>query len=390
MGNNVDRLKTGPLAGLKGMIAGAFGVGAIISFGRSMLQTADAMKQFGDATNLDMRSMVALKTVGAENNMNFDQMSKVLGKLRNAQGEVVSLSAPMLDALRKLGITAEEFVGVPVDEILEKIAKQFKESGGTADAFNAVTALFGEKIGPKMLDMLRSLADEGMVNLKKRTEDAAKGFESLAAAQGGIEKAQNNITLSTGKVLGGYIKLMDAIGDMFFGNAPGANKGITGLTDLVSQDTIRKTLARVSGQGGATRAVDATGVAGATNADLANLEVNKRKLAQKEMDIALRADEKRFAKEDDFNREQDKIAEEFAKKRADILSGKSIETPARARVDSLQAMGGLVGGVAGRGDQAARIAERQAKTQESIADLMRETNSKLDDLNRKMDGIISE
>lgn len=373
------------LAGMKGMIAGAFTVGAVVSFGRSMLQVADNMKQVGDATNLQMGSMVALKTVATENNMDFDQMSKVLGKLRDAQGEVASLSKPMLEALQKLGITAEEFVGIPVDEVLEKIGKKFSESGGSADAFNAVTAIFGEKIGPKMMDMLRALADEGMVNLKKRTDEATKGFEAMARAQGNIEKAQSNIQLWAGKAVGGYMGFWDQVAEMVYGNAPGANQGVTGLTDRVSQETIQKMLARTSGKGGA--AGGAPAVDPSIAADLSALAANQFKAAQKSMDAALRADEKRMAKEDDFSREQDKIAMDFAEKRAATAAG---NIPGRARVDSLQSIGGIIGGVAGRGDQAARIAERQAKTQESIETLMRETNSKLDELNRKMDGIISE
>ncbi len=383
IGGSVDKLGSGPLAGLKGMIAGAFSIGAVISFGRSMLQTADNMKQVGDATNLHMRSMVALKTVAAENNMDFDQMSKVLGKLRNAQGEVVSLSKPMLDSLQKLGITAEEFIGIPVDEVLEKIAKKFSESGGSADAFNAVTAIFGEKIGPKMMDMLRALADEGMVNLKKRTEEATKGFEKLAEAQGNIEKFKSGAELTTGKAVGGIMGLFEKLGEMVYG----AGKFENILTEKITPEGYAKTQSRIASQA---KPSIAKPVDPAMSADLAALAANQYKADVKAMDAALRADEKKFAKEDEFNRAQDQIAIDHEKKRQDLLAGKGIETPARARVDSLQAIGGLIGGVAGRGDQAARIAERQAKSAEAIETLMRETNSKLDDLNRKMDGIISE
>jgi hypothetical protein len=371
------------LSGLKGIIAGAFSVGAIVSFGRSMLQTADSMKQIGDATNLQMGSMVALKTVAAENNMGFDQMSKVLGKLRNAQGEVVSLSKPMLDALQKLGITAEEFVGIPVDEVLEKIAKKFSESGGSADAFNAVTAIFGEKIGPKMMDMLRALADEGMVNLKKRTEDATKGFEDLSKAQSNLEKFKSGAELKAGELVGAGMEIGAAkdrlVGSggifgaikRFFNKSKGP---VFGKDDYTGQPDVKKPL-------NLAKPVDP-----AIAADQATLAANKRNVAQKAVDAELARIEKKAMSNDDYINEREKTINEFSKKRADLMAGTA---PAMDQADALQRIGGLVGGMSG-GSQVARIAERQAKAAEAIETLTRETNSKLADLNRKMDGIVEE
>jgi F0F1-type ATP synthase membrane subunit b/b' len=53
-------------------------------------------------------------------------------------------------------------------------------------------------------------------------------------------------------------------------------------------------------------------------------------------------------------------------------------------VNNLQRMGGIVGGVAGVGDQEARIAERQAKAAEMVENLTKESLKKLDDIEKRI------
>lgn len=202
------------ISGIGGMLAGAFSAGAIIAFGRSLMNVAYNMKNMAEATNSTMGAMVALKTIGAENNINWDEMSKILGKVRDAQGAVVNLSKAQSDALEKLNINADEFVGAGTDKALELIANAYVKANGSAEAFSAVNDLFGAKIGPRAIEMLKALAAEGIGPLSKRTKEATKGFEELAAAQSTIEKFFSSVQIWAAKAIGAISSFGEELGKL--------------------------------------------------------------------------------------------------------------------------------------------------------------------------------
>ena len=392
------------ISGLKGLIAGAFGAGAIIGFSRNLLGVADQMQNIAVATNLSMGQLTALKAVAAENNVSMEMLSTVLGKVRDAQGQAVALTPAMIDALKVLGISAEAFVGAGTDEALALISKGFVDAGGSAEAFSAVQDILG-KASKGTIEMLTALNNEGLAKLSERTKEAAAGFEALAQAQSNIEKFFSAIQIGAGKAIGKVMALGEEMGRLSVAqDEAGKSRGFLSTMFEAAGNLFYKgkfdedILGEKTKAGIAAREKAAEPIKTAAS-DVVKLRENQRKAAEKadferlDKEIkanneATRRDERRMAKEEDFNREQDKIAEDFTEKRKDILAGKGIEVPERARVDALQAIGGLIGGVAGRGDQAARIAERTAKASEAMEKLVQDTNRKIDELNRKLDGII--
>lgn len=209
------------ISGIGGMLAGAFSVGAIIAFGKGLMGVADNMKNMAEGMNSTMGVMTAMKTIGAENNLNWEEMSKVLGKVRDAQGAVVNLSKTQSDALERLNINANDFVGAGVEKALEMIANAYVKANGSALALNAVNDLFGAKIGPRAIEMLKAMDAEGLGPLAERTKEATKGFEELAAAQSTIEKFFNGVQLKVASLISKFGELKQisgAVMDRLAGN----------------------------------------------------------------------------------------------------------------------------------------------------------------------------
>jgi len=177
-------------------------VGGIIAFGKGLMGVADEMKNMAEGMTSTMGAMTAMKTLGAENNLNWEEMSKVLGKVRDAQGAVVNLSKTQSDALERLSINANDFVGAGVDQALEMIANAYVKANGSALALNAVNDLFGTKIGPRAIEMLKALDAEGLGPLTERTKEATRGFEELAKAQSDMEKFFNAVTVGAAQAAG--------------------------------------------------------------------------------------------------------------------------------------------------------------------------------------------
>lgn len=380
------------MAGLKGMIAGAFSVGAVVAFGRSMLQTADAMRDMAEATGISLNSAVAIKTAFAESGLKTEKFEQAMGKLRNAEGDVISQNKTMIDALAKLKISQEEFVGIGADKQLELIAKKYAEAGGSADAFRAVSEIFGEKVGPKIIEVLGIINNVGLETLKSQTADATKGINDLADAQERLDKIGSKAIIASGNAVS-YLaegwRLAKVAAVDYYEKISGKQgwKGVLSAVLSGGASSLAGKAVQNAFIGGPAGTQPTTAGQAGRQSDIAKLIENQNAGKVKVMDSALRADEKESAARDKMYKAQDDLASEYASKRKDLLAGKGIEVPGRARVDSLQAIGGIVGGVAGRGDQAARIAERQAKSTESIEILTRDAYQKLSEIHSMLDGI---
>jgi hypothetical protein len=319
--------------------------------------------------------------------------------------------------------------GLAIDKVIELMAKKYGEAGDKALFLNGVSGAFGDKIGPKLIDVFQRINSEGLNKFTAGAQKAAEGMLALAKMSDFTDRFQDkllhfsasgvgalqdfaDIADAVALALQGIIppkdifKVAQSLGDMIKAQEAAAaadvgNGGDSALTSTPEENKWYTLMEKkLLGRKNLTEKIayyeqEITALQKARAENPSDLIIATQVLEIEEKRDALKKafnkrDYEESVKLDATYKAQDELAVDFAKKREDLMSGKGIETPSRARVDSLQAIGGIIGGVAGRGDQAARIAERQAKSTEAIETLMRETNGKLDELNRKMDGIISE
>jgi len=393
MGNSVDKFKTNQLAGLKNAIAGAFAIGGLIQFGRKLLKTADDLQTAANIFGTTIETMIAFQNVMAESGIGAERFNKIFARIAGAQVDVKNGLKTYIDALKEMNITADEFKSLKVDEVLELMASKYAEIGDKQQFVGGMTKLLGART-VDLIEVFQRM-NRGMGSFRAEAEGAAEGMRELAKASDLFEKIGNKLITSQAKNIGllaeGW-RLAKVAAIDYYEKITGKQgwKGVvsaifTGGASSLGSKAVKE--AFIKGPETSPTATAPGGAAAGPGRDPAT----ERKAADAQTKLAnaaTRADEKRHKKEDDFNRAQDKLATDFSKKSADIQSGKGISAPSMARVDPLQAIGGLIGGVAGKGDQAARIAERQTKTQEAMERLMIESNRKLEELNLKMDGII--
>lgn len=390
----VDGMKT-QLSGLKNIVAGAFGVGAIMSFGRMMLRTADDMQTAASTFGLTMQDMIGMQAAFAESGIKADSFMRILARLPEAQNLVIERNKGMIEGLKALGISQEEFVTSSPDKLLERIAQGYTTATDKLGAHNAITEIFGLRIGPQMIEVLQRIGTDGFDKFKEGAEGAAKGMTELAKASDEIEKFWNNIIIGAGKAVGAIAEVGEEIGRL---------TSQISLKEFLTSDfrTLKDKVMAVKKedsdwQGSVGIQKDPTKLEPAQQESLNKLKSAQAEEARKELEKRIKAqneatkrDEARQSKEDAYNEAQDEIASDYSKSAKEFRAGKGIATPDLPAVDALQKIGGLVGGVAGRGQQQARMMERQANASEAIQKLVQETNLKLAELDRKLDGIISE
>jgi hypothetical protein len=182
-------------------MAAAFSVGAILAFSRKMMTLADDLQTAANTVGITMESMLGLKSAMAESGIGADAMLRIMGKLKNAQGEVVEGNITFTDALKKLNISEKEFVALDVDKLLEFMANKYMDAGESAEAFNAITSIFGERIGPQLIEVLQRLNQDGLQQYIDESSKAAEGMRDLAEANDVLESAMNKVAIGFANII---------------------------------------------------------------------------------------------------------------------------------------------------------------------------------------------
>jgi hypothetical protein len=417
------------LGGLKGMIAGAFTVGAVVNFSRSLLDMADDMATAAQTFGLSIESVLGMQSAMAGTAIGAEDMMRVFGRLKDSQSEVANKNKTMVDAVVALNINLKEFASLPIDKLLEKIANQFEASGRSTKAFGAISDIFGQRIGPAMIEVLDRINAEGLDAYIAKSSEAAEATRKFAAASDKLEETmirvkQSAMTWAVG-IVGAIENAAAVLGRMSAGE--GFNEAVwnVALDDLEADAAAKKPVAATTPDSGFKMAnymkatekywklaeeamlkemslkeqtayyeqqlsglrAQASKTALDDDEEYYKLQVNileiKKKLASVEEQES-KARQARVEEEIELSRDQLKLMREAGEKQAAIAEGVGIAIPEMARVNSMQRIGGIVGGVEGAGNQAARIAERTLAIAEATQALERDMYRKLSDIEARL------
>jgi len=382
IGNSVTSLGSNQLAGLKGMIAGAFSVGVLIQFGRKILQTADDLQTAANIFGLSLETMIAFKSVMAESGIGADRFNKIFGRIASAQVDVRNGLATYVDALKEMNISSAEFQNLGIDKVLELMAKKYAEVGNKQQFVGGMTKLLGART-IDLIEVFQRMNKEGMAKYAEEAKVAADGMNVLAKASDSFEKAGSKIINWAATAFCWLQKVTNAAltaGLALWGMA-GKGGGFVDRMRVIKEGwwagwNITSPPPKTPGAGGGP-----SGVPGPADAELTAIKKTSDAWL-KYYDILDDEAKKQMDREDKYmglikNRQELEL--DFAKKKADIMAGRGITSPEMSRIDALQRIGGLIG-AAGGGDQAARRAERQEKILEATERLQQEHNNKLDEI----------
>lgn len=416
------------LGGLKGMIAGAFTVGAVVNFTRSLLDMADDMATTAQTFGLSIESVLGMQSAMAGTAIGAEDMMRVFGRLKDSQSEVTNKNKLMVDAVKALNIDLKEFASLPIDKLLAKIAEQYEASGRATEAFGAINDIFGQRIGPAMIEVLDRINAEGLDAYIAKSAEAAEATRKFAEASDKLEETmirvkQASMTWAAG-LIGAVEDAAAVLGRMSAGEsfkdavlsraiellqnqpepaAPASPPSTPSFNmasymkatekywklaeeAMLKEMSLKEQSAYYEQQLSGLR-VQASKTALDDDEEYYKLQVNileiKKKLASVEEQES-KAREARVETEIELSREQLKIMREAGEKQAAIAEGVGIAIPEMARVNSMQRIGGIVGGVEGAGNQAARIAERTLAIAEATQALERDTYRKMSDIEARL------
>lgn len=164
------------LAAAGRMIGAAFSVGALMQAGRSLVSWASNASQAAQNAGILTSEMIALNQVGLQGGLAVDDMGKMLSKLQNELFSAAGGSAESAKKFQELGLSVEDLARMDPTSMLQAVARA---AFNTATPLQMLSDVFGDKLGPKAVSVLRDIAQNGLPEVGEAVGRTADQIEAL-------------------------------------------------------------------------------------------------------------------------------------------------------------------------------------------------------------------
>ena len=383
---SVSTFGRGQLSSIAGMVAGAFSIGAIAAFTRSLMQSADAVVDVANGLGMSVKEVVALKRAGDEVGMSFERVQAFVQKLADAQQKALAGGAgsEMAQSFQQLGVEWSALAAMSPVELMKAFADATAQGGVSVAALNAV---MGRGASVDFIDAFGGMANETLPAFIDRMGAASDAVQRLADAQQGL-----NSTTAKFKEIGmnALSYLIEAWADC----AALVRKAMQGkgMIEAVRELEQEKATAAESRAGKDNAAGDAQAALNQQIADAAQSKTIQATLKEWRKEDAARAKKKeaaRKAQDESTDPEWQSVVDELerkagAKKELDaVMSGKGITTSGLAPATDQTRIGHLQGI---QNDPAQRFLERQTEIQKEILRVIKESKITPSELREILEG----
>jgi len=202
-----------------GALGTIFAAGQIAAFVKNSIEAADGLSKMAQKTGVAVEQLSVLTYMGQQADLSNQDLEKGLVKLAKSLTGLEQGAAADVEAFSRLGLTAEDFKGLSLDQALVKIANaqaRFADGAGKADT---MMVLLG-KSGANMIPLMNDLANGGFENARKKLEDLglvlstdmAKASQDFNDSMKRLELAAQGATVQIAQgVLPGLTKGIDAL-----------------------------------------------------------------------------------------------------------------------------------------------------------------------------------
>ena len=193
------------------------GVG-FASMARNALNMGERITNLSRQLNTNAEALQVLQFAQEKTGASSGALERAIRNVQIRTQQAVDGNKSYSEALARLGIDANEFIKLPTERKLEAIAKASAGATDGSQAYADVARILGERAGPELQGVLDELA-KGFESVDKQARDAGNVMDaefaaSLEKASTKLEQLQKRMTVVTGSLAGGFLKLGEAIGDV--------------------------------------------------------------------------------------------------------------------------------------------------------------------------------
>lgn len=189
-----------------GKIAAVAGVAVFTALAKGAVELAGSLADISANLGINVESFQALEAQHKRNGVTSETLTKALEKTKGAVIDAANGNKQAIAAFDALGLSAAKIIKLPLDQQYAAIAKAAYDAKDANVAYNAVTALFGDKVGPKLMGSLKELGEIGLPGVTAAAKEAgqvmtAETIVALDRAGDAIDDFKKKATIAVGNII---------------------------------------------------------------------------------------------------------------------------------------------------------------------------------------------
>lgn len=205
----------GPLNSALGIFGASLGIGAVVSFGQSVLQMADDLQDSAAQLGISTSALQVYQYAALQNGIANEKLQLALQTLNRTIGEAASGSKTAQDKFKGLGIAFTDAAGNArgASDVLRDLADLIQAIPDPALRAAAAAELLGAKAGPQLVPLLAA-GSQGLADFATSAANAGQVLSQetvkrLADANQQLENFGNRMRIVAGEVVGFLLDAAD-------------------------------------------------------------------------------------------------------------------------------------------------------------------------------------
>jgi len=233
------------------------GIGTITRLASNAIQAGSAITDMAEATRTGIEEIQILNFAAIRAGASQEQMANLLVRVQKSASDAARGLSTQTEAFNRLGISVDKFINLSPDQMLVEVSKALVAAGDDTRAYGAALDILGTRNAPKLMEVMKTLGDEGFGSVaaaarnagQVMSEDLARDMDSAADK---LAEFQTRITNISAAVVGKIMDVSDALGELAGHHIYGNNDG--GLRDFAeSQLRAEGAFDGLRGRGGTER-----------------------------------------------------------------------------------------------------------------------------------------
>ncbi|MFH1602432.1 MAG: hypothetical protein ABIH03_00810 [Pseudomonadota bacterium] len=201
---------------LKGIIAGAFSIGAITAFTKSIVELGSTLTHTAAQMGVSVETLQTLEIAGIKAGVGTDLIRQAFVKLQMEMGRAKEGEKTQLEMFERIGLSAEDLIRMSPEQVFERIARSATTARRGSSEFAAVMEILGTRSGAQLAQVLQEIAAKGLPamagELKKTgillSTEVAGNLESIGTAWDLLwREMRATAAPATAEILGGVREL---------------------------------------------------------------------------------------------------------------------------------------------------------------------------------------
>lgn len=152
---------------IKGHLAAAFGIGALVAITKNAAEFADKINDLARKTGVSTTKLQELNFAAVQSGTTIDNVTNSFLKIQDAQGKAMIGTKTYVEAFQRLGLSMTDVAQLSAVQIFEHLANRFQKAGASAQDLSDTFLVMG-RAGKENIRLLT----EGLAEMQKAAHES--------------------------------------------------------------------------------------------------------------------------------------------------------------------------------------------------------------------------